>query len=69
MKNLDHAARVAAACALLGCFIGFAGAALAQQLPVVDHWLGIADQFTSSYLAEVEKEYPQYFSGLPALPR
>lgn len=31
--------------------------------------LSIADQFAMSYLADVEKAYPQYFSDLPALPR
>jgi len=31
--------------------------------------LSIPDQFATSYLAEVEKRYPEYFSDLPALPR
>ncbi len=31
--------------------------------------LSIPDQFAPSYLAEVEKAYPEYFSDLPALPR
>ena len=31
--------------------------------------LSIPDQFATSYLAEVEKTYPEYFSDLPALPR
>jgi hypothetical protein len=31
--------------------------------------LSIPDQFAPSYLAEVEKAYPEYFNDLPALPR
>ena len=31
--------------------------------------LSIPDQFASSYLADVEKTNPEYFSDLPALPR
>ncbi len=31
--------------------------------------LNIPDQFASSYLADVEKTNPEYFSDLPALPR
>ena len=31
--------------------------------------LNIPDQFATSYLAEVETKYPEYFSDLPALPR
>src|SRR3989449_2090450 len=31
--------------------------------------LSIPEQFASSYLADVEKTYPEYFSDLPALPR
>ena len=31
--------------------------------------LSIPDQFVPSYLAEIEKAYPEYFSDLPALPR
>jgi ABC-type nitrate/sulfonate/bicarbonate transport system substrate-binding protein len=31
--------------------------------------LNVPDQFATSYLAEVEKAYPEYFSDLPALPR
>jgi ABC-type nitrate/sulfonate/bicarbonate transport system substrate-binding protein len=31
--------------------------------------LSIPDQFASSYLADVEKANPEYFSDLPALPR
>jgi hypothetical protein len=31
--------------------------------------LGIPEQFASSYLADVEKAYPEYFNDLPALPR
>jgi NitT/TauT family transport system substrate-binding protein len=31
--------------------------------------LSIPDQFAPSYLAEVEKTHPEYFSDLPALPR
>ena len=31
--------------------------------------LSIPDQFAPSYLAEVEKAHPEYFSDLPALPR
>src|SRR5215831_8124738 len=31
--------------------------------------LNVPDQFATSYLVEVEKAYPQYFSDLPALPR
>jgi ABC-type nitrate/sulfonate/bicarbonate transport system substrate-binding protein len=30
--------------------------------------LGIAEQFATSFLAEAEKTYPQYFSDLPPLP-
>ena len=31
--------------------------------------LSVPDQFATSYLVEVEKAYPLYFSDLPALPR
>lgn len=31
--------------------------------------LSVPDQFATSYLAEAEKKYPEYFSDLPALPR
>jgi ABC-type nitrate/sulfonate/bicarbonate transport system substrate-binding protein len=31
--------------------------------------LNIPEQFAASYLADVEKAYPEYFSDLPALPR
>jgi hypothetical protein len=31
--------------------------------------LSIPEQFAASYLADVEKAYPEYFSDLPALPR
>ena len=31
--------------------------------------LSIPEQFASSYLADVEKTNPEYFSDLPALPR
>jgi ABC-type nitrate/sulfonate/bicarbonate transport system substrate-binding protein len=31
--------------------------------------LSIPDQFASSYLADAEKAYPEYFNDLPALPR
>jgi hypothetical protein len=33
-----------------------------------NHDLGMHSQFASSYLADVEKTNPEYFSDLPALP-